>query len=667
MTANENSDRSGRQPAPAGNSRRSARRFAVGGVILVVVAGAAFYALRDRAKPAPPSPAPAETAPSLAAVAAEPSPPENTNKYVGSQVCAECHAEIAETYAAHPMSNTLAAVADAMPIEVLSDNAAEFEAQGCRYRVQRVGERMVHTEFMTDAAGRLIYEQPVDVQYAVGSGRTARSYVIDRDGILFESPITWYVESQKWALSPGYDENPRQRFNRRVSDGCVQCHSGRAAPAGDRNSNRFEQPPFHELGIGCERCHGPGQQHVEHMSAGGDSKSEGDLLIVNPAKLDKHLSESVCYQCHMDGERRILRKNRAYHDFRPGMATEDIWTVFASQAASRADESLPFTSHVEQMRASACFRESQGELSCTSCHDPHRTPGPTEKAAFYRDRCNSCHSTRGCSLPLDKREAEPALNSCIHCHMPTSGSSDIPHATQSDHRVLRDPYSSREASPAAERGKVWTIFDDSEQRLPASELERARALALCDQAVEEVNRDLMTQAVVALEAVAARDPDDVDVWRSLGFLYGLGRNPEKSRRAFEAALQADPEDELSLKNLALTDYRTRAIAPARRNYEAYQKLNPSDPTTYGPLAAILASSGDLRAGLEAALRGLELDPTQRELRGIAAKLYDRLGERTKAGQELEIQREIGEQLDPWDQKRRERLQQKAQQNPRPEP
>ena len=70
----------------------------------------------------------------------------------------------------------------------------------------------------------------------------------------------------------------------------------------------------------------------------------------------------------------------------------------------------------------------------------------------------------------------------------------------------------------------------------------------------------MKRAVVALEAVAARDPDDVDVWRSLGFLYGLGRNPEKSQRAFEAALQADPEDELSLKNLAVTDYRTRAIA-----------------------------------------------------------------------------------------------------------
>ena len=153
MAAHENSDRSGRKPLPAGKPRRSVRRFAVGAAIVVALAGAAIYALNVREKPAPPSPAPIDTPPTVATVEPEPGPPANA--YVGSQVCAECHAEIAETYAAHPMANTLATVADATPIEVLAERRAEFEAQGCRYRVQRVGERMVHTEFMTDAAGRL--------------------------------------------------------------------------------------------------------------------------------------------------------------------------------------------------------------------------------------------------------------------------------------------------------------------------------------------------------------------------------------------------------------------------------------------------------------------------------------------------------------------------------
>ena len=229
------------------------------------------------------------------------------------------------------MANTLASVADASPIEVIEDDSTEFEAQGCRYRVERLGDRMIHTEFMTDAAGKLVYEQSVEVQYAVGSGVTARTYLIDRGGIMFESPITWYTEKRIWDLSPGYHENPRQRFNRRITDGCIQCHAGHAAPIGDGTSNRFEDPPFLELGIGCERCHGPGKRHVEKFEAddwNADHETAEDMLIVNPARLDRRLEESVCYQCHMGGKRRILRQGKSFHDFRPGMATEDVWTVF---------------------------------------------------------------------------------------------------------------------------------------------------------------------------------------------------------------------------------------------------------------------------------------------------------------------------------------------------
>ena len=118
-----------------------------------------------------------------------------------------------------------------------------------------------------DAAGKLVYEQSVEVQYAVGSGTNARTYLIDRGGIMFESPITWYAEKRIWDLSPGYHENPSQRFNRRIPDGCIQCHAGHAAPTGDGTSNRFEEQPFLELGIGCERCHGPGKRHVEKLEA----------------------------------------------------------------------------------------------------------------------------------------------------------------------------------------------------------------------------------------------------------------------------------------------------------------------------------------------------------------------------------------------------------------
>ncbi len=663
MTAHRKSDRSQPQSLSAGEEQRSRRRFVAGAAIALLLAGAVAYTLAFRtdtlALRTEPAVPPAEQADGFQSPAApEPEHRSLPDEFVGSQVCGECHSDIAETYSDSPMANTLAFVADASPVEILEGDSAEFESQGCRYRVDRVGDRMIHTELMADADGKPIYKQSVEVQYAVGSGTNARTYLIDRGGIMFESPITWYTDQQKWDLSPGYQDNPRQRFNRRVSDGCVQCHSGRVAAVGDGTSNRFEEPPFPELGIGCERCHGPGKRHVEKFEA--DDGTAEEMLIVNPARLDGHAAESVCYQCHMEGKRRILRKGKSYHDFRPGMATEDIWTVFVSPTPMGARGTARFTSQAEQMRTSACFRGTEGRMRCTTCHDPHQSPKPDERAAFYRDRCNSCHSDHGCALPIEERESPPILNSCIHCHMPTAGSSNIPHVSQSDHRVLRDPSNEPDMVHRSQRGKVWSIFDESDQRLPGWEVQRARALALCEQAIEDLDQRLMLRAVVALEAVLARDANDVIALRSLGFLYSLSGNHAKAKSAFEAALQRDPHDEMSLKNLGLVAFRTGLLDIGLRSYEGYLGINKWDPTMLGPYVIMLAKSGDRQAAVEAGERGLLLDPTQRELRGIVAKVYARLGDQEKNQQHLEVQQEISKRLDPWDQKRRERLQKQMQ-------
>lgn len=670
MTAPRQPDRPQRQSIQKGERRWSVRQFVAGAIFVSVLGAAGIYTLTWLTEPAPLSTeqtdsSPRDSTPDSAHETSEPEFRLHARQFVGSQACAECHSEIAETYAEHPMANTLAAVVDAAPVEIVEGEPAEFDAQGCRYRVQRVDDRMIHTEFMTDADGRMIYEQPVDVHYAVGSGVSARTYLIDRGGIMFESPITWYTDEQKWDLSPGYEDNPRQRFNRRITDDCIQCHSGQAAPIGDGTSGRFAEQPFPEPGIGCEKCHGPGKQHVDKFAA--TDWDDEDTLIVNPARLERRLQESVCHQCHMEGHRRILRRDRSFHDFRPGMATEEIWTVFVSPTPFESDGTARFTSHVEQMRSSACFLETDGGIRCTTCHDPHQSPRPEARAAFYRERCNSCHADHGCSLPVEERELPPALDSCIHCHMPMIGSSNAPHLSLSDHRVLRQPGNDLDLSQLSTRGEIWTIFDDADKRMPEWEVHRARALALADQAIDETNRPLMGQAITALETVAARDASDVDVLRRLGFMYGAAQNREQAIRAFEAAAQIKPHDEMSLKNLGLMALRTGSTDKGLRSYERYLKVNPWDGTMYGPYAALLASSGKLRAAVEAVERGLELDPTQRQLRDLAAQLYARVGDRQKSRQHREILRAISSRLDPWDQKRRDRNRKEMQESLPQEP
>jgi len=583
--------------------------------------------------------------------------------YVGSQTCAQCHADVAERYASHPMANALTTVADASPIERYADDP-QFEAEGAHYRVEKRGDRVFHTEYLANQAGNVVCEQEVEVHYAVGSGAKARSYLIDRGGLLFESPISWYIENERWDLSPGYHKNPRQRFNRRVSDGCVQCHAGHVVPVDGGNSNRFHPQTFGELSIGCERCHGPGKKHValfESLDSGVDV-DVSDPLIVNPTSLQPRLRDSVCYQCHMEGKRRILRKGKTFHDFRPGMATEDVWTVFVSQTPFESDGSARFTSQVEQMRSSACFKGTGGEMTCITCHDPHYSPKPAERVAFYRERCNSCHSEQGCSVSEEVRHAAPAFNSCMHCHMPMLSSSDIPHTSQSDHRVLRNPHEERTADRATRRGTPWGIFDDSDQRMPEPEVRRARALALYEQGFEELDPQLVAQSAAALEAIAADNRDDARVLRSLGIVYAKTNSPSKAARYFAAALQADPDDETSLMNLGLMAFRRRDYATGMQCYERLFNLNPYDGPSHGPYAEMLAAGGNLQKAIAAANRGLELDPTVRPMRSALSRLYDSVGEAEKSRYHKRLAEEIQAQLMPSDQRQDARRRRKVEEN-----
>src|SRR5690606_8955873 len=122
------------------------------------------------------------------------------------------------------------------------------------YGVRINDGRLFHYETMSDAAGEPIYDHAAPMDYVVGSGRRAFAYLTQQDDLLFMSPLNFYTEAQKWDLAPGYQPDDPRRFDRRVTEECLSCHAGRIAIAG-RQVDRFEDPVFEEMGIGCERCH----------------------------------------------------------------------------------------------------------------------------------------------------------------------------------------------------------------------------------------------------------------------------------------------------------------------------------------------------------------------------------------------------------------------------
>jgi hypothetical protein len=212
-------------------------------------------------------------------------------KYLGDETCARCHASHAETFRRHPMGRSLgpvATVAASQRYEPAVHNP--FEALGAQFLVDRQGDRIFHQEVRKDPNGQTFAQTREEVHYVVGSGTHNYSYLIDHDGYLMQSPITWYAQKGLWDFSPGYAKR-RDMFERPIFPGCLFCHSNFADAVPD-TINRSRQPVFQGYAIGCQRCHRPGALHVERR-ARGDAVAGVDDTIVNPGRLAPGREKSV--------------------------------------------------------------------------------------------------------------------------------------------------------------------------------------------------------------------------------------------------------------------------------------------------------------------------------------------------------------------------------------
>jgi hypothetical protein len=198
-----------------------------------------------------------------------------------SQTCARCHRAIYESYMRTPMAMSSGPARESVA------GAFPHAASGFRYRVRRNG-------FEFEKADGALHGAK-EFAWFVGSGATARSYLLADDGWLFQAPVAWYAARQTWGLAPAYETYAYPYLTRPVMPACLTCHSSFLDPV-EGTQNRFRNPPFREGGVACERCHGPGDAHV----SGG--------AIVNPAKLAPANRDSICAQCHLSGSVRVIAR-----------------------------------------------------------------------------------------------------------------------------------------------------------------------------------------------------------------------------------------------------------------------------------------------------------------------------------------------------------------------
>ncbi len=519
--------------------------------------------------------------------------------YVGSKVCAKCHAAICESYQTHPMAHASSPISQTTLAKNDIKDFSFSTPQGRTYQVKIKGDAVWHHELMTDTSGKTIYDQKIPIHYQIGVGKRRQSYLTNRDGLLFLSPIVWNSTQEQWEESKG---GSVFRFEGRATDACVNCHVGRLA-VNKNAKDHFHEPVILEGGISCERCHGPAKIHVMYHSS--EVKGLRKDTIVNPRHLKPEQRESVCNQCHLMAEERILRFGRTEYDFRPGMNLSDVWVVFASGLHGGAEHKKK--SHVQQMRASICYQKSRGRLGCTSCHDPHLSPGDEERLSFYRSKCVACHQPdkSACVLPLADRQKSPALNSCIHCHMPEMSSSAVPHTPKTDHRILRWPNQKKRRV----RLRNLAIFD-GEKQLPPLEVRRARGLATIMQAESDNSGVLAARTLELLLPVLKVAGDDVETIEAAGTACHIQKRFDTARQYWEQGLQIIPQNESILERLGLLGQEVGALESGIKYLDRLFAINPWRAELYCRHAEMLATLKQLDRAVESAKRCLELNPSR---------------------------------------------------------
>jgi tetratricopeptide (TPR) repeat protein len=353
--------------------------------------------------------------------------------YVGIATCASCHPDKHSTFIHTGMGLSFdTASRSKSSAKFGKEHVVYDQSLDMYYYPYWVGEQLFIKEFQLKN-GDTIHQLDVAINYIVGSGQHTNSHLFKNEGYLYQAPITFYVQKQKWDLAPGFENGNNSRFSRILNSECVSCHNSMPTLKGN---SEFEFTSIGK-GIDCERCHGPGELHVNlrKKGKGVNVAEEIDPTIVNPKKLSWERQIDLCQRCHLQGLN-VLKEGKTFTDFKPGMKLSDVFEIYLPQYEGN-NGSFDMANHSQRLQMSKCFINSNNNslsFTCITCHNPHISVKQTGKEV-YNDACNTCHQTNKCTAP--KQELVAAKNNCVSCHMPQSGSEDIPHVSVHDHYIRK--------------------------------------------------------------------------------------------------------------------------------------------------------------------------------------------------------------------------------------
>jgi len=315
----------------------------------------------------------------------------NSAHYVGSAYCEKCHSKIYERWRKTPMANVVRdprEFPDAIIPNLASNTISKFTRE--------------------------------DVALVYGSLWKQR-YFTKRGDDYFPEPAQWDVTGKVWRpyfVAPGTDWwstlYPPDNMQRPTGPTCDGCHSV------DYN---IHTKKVAEWNVGCERCHGPGSEHVAHPTRAN---------TLNPARMDYVQATDTCIQCHSQGRPLTDPIEGGHYDwpvgYHVGSKLRDFWKLEEFTLGQASFTHYPDgTAHKNRMQGndfvqSLMYRRG---VTCFSCHDAHGTDHYAQLRKPADQLCLDCHGPLSLNGPRTATIEEhtqhkkgSAGSSCIACHMP---------------------------------------------------------------------------------------------------------------------------------------------------------------------------------------------------------------------------------------------------------
>ena len=490
-----------------------------------------------------------------------------------------------------------------------------------RYEVYVKNGKLVQSESEVDAQGQSVFRDEHAIDWMIGAGYNGYSALLQRGEFVVQAPLTYYIKTKTWELSPGY-HLADLGFNRTIQADCIYCHSERPKPL-DKFSGRFATKAFEQLAIGCENCHGPGAAHVAAFTS--KTADHTKTLIINPEDLRADLDNDICMSCHESGDARIPKPGKSYADFRPGKPLDDALSIFMVPLKRDNPKDTDHVQHYYMMTMSQCYRGTKGELRCTSCHDPHVEPTHEEAPAIFNAKCANCHGGKAnvghlCTETMQARKATTPADNCIGCHMPRRPASESPHTTLTNHRIL------------ARTNEPWPdeAFAQTTPELPnLVHLNRAKggkekipALTLLDafKELSEHRAEYKPLYDKQLAEVEKSNPEDAEVQNDLGARDLKSGDLESAIEHLQHAIQLNPAEVTNYvylsEALKLEDRNAESLAA----FEKAATLAPINPTLQKLWVQRLVEAGEMEMAAAALAHYLEIYPEDDEMREVQKRL-----------------------------------------------